>query len=114
MEPGDCFKRSACCGCLRNSNFITQTKILPKYIFEVIEMLLVVMGGHLQRGGACIVFTIGKSGIIVIPGKWLFISPWVPVPKVSVTDGTMWLWRGLVLPSLEFNIRIRELNLIWE
>lgn len=52
-----------------------------KYIFEVIEVLLVFMGGHLQRGGACIVFTIGKSGIIVIPGKQLFIFPWGWSPR---------------------------------
>lgn len=51
-----------------------------KCIFEVIEVLLVFMGGHLQRGGACIVITIGKSGIIAIPGKQLFLFPrgWSP------------------------------------
>ena len=85
-----------------------------KCIFEVTEMLLVVMGGHLQRGGACIVFTVGKSGFIVITWQTVVHFLLGPVPQVNVTDDAMWLWRGLVLPSLEFNIRIREFNLIWE
>ena len=54
--------------------------------------------------------------------KWILSDTWQtvvhfllgPVPQVNVTDDAMWFWRGLVLPSLEFNIRIREFNLIWE
>jgi len=81
VEPGDCFKTSACCDCLRNISFITQIKMFFNNIFDVIEMLLVVMGGYLQSGRAFGVFTIRNSGIIVIPGKQLFIFPWVWSPR---------------------------------
>lgn len=54
-------------------------------------MMLVVMEEHLERGGTCIALTIGKSGIIVTPGKQWFISPSLPVPHVNVTNDAMWL-----------------------
>lgn len=77
VEPGDRFKRTVCCVCLRNSNFVTQIIFLKKFIFNVSAMLLFVIGRHKQRGGACTVLTFRKPGIMVGPGKLFFISTWV-------------------------------------
>lgn len=83
VEPGDCFRRTACCVCLRNSNFVTQVIFFFYLFLKWVQCCFLLLEDISKEVGLAL-FTFRKPGIVVGPGKFLFILPWVQSPRTPL------------------------------